>query len=210
MADDPCTIRPMRASDKSAVAAMIVSLAAFHGDVGFTANVAILDCCLGRKKRADVLVALHGKNPVGFSATYDHVNLVSGHKVRHIDLIFVEAEHRRRGIGVALVAAIAKKAASDGFARVSVRARNDNDLANDFYTKLGFSKRTDATSQYTLRDPAGLGARLEIAMGDQAQEGVAGCRRIGLRGVGAAPASAGQDAAGEQCSGDRESSKPFP
>ena len=97
MTDDPCTIRPMRASDKSAVAAMIVSLAAFHGDVGFTANVAILDCCLGRKKLADVLVALHGNSLVGFSATYDHVNMVSGHKLRHIDLIFVEAEHRRPG-----------------------------------------------------------------------------------------------------------------
>lgn len=174
MTDDPCTIRPMRASDKSAVAAMIVSLAAFHGDVGFTANVAILDCCLGRKKLADVLLAFQGKSPVGFSATYDHVNMVSGHKLRHIDLIFVEAEHRRRGIGVALVAAIAKKAASDGFARVSVRARNDNDLANDFYTKLGFSKRIDTTSQYTLRDPAGLGSRLETATGGPAQGGVAG------------------------------------
>jgi len=173
MTDGPCAIRPMRASDKSAVAAMIVSLAAFHGDVGFTANVAILDCCLGRKKLADVLVALHGNSPIGFSATYDHVNMVSGHKLRHIDLIFVEAEHRRRGIGVAMVAAIAKKAASDGFSRVTVRARNDNDLANEFYAKLGFSKRVDSTCQYTLRDPAGLRFHLETPMDDQAQEGAA-------------------------------------
>jgi ribosomal protein S18 acetylase RimI-like enzyme len=85
--------------------------------------------------------------------TYDWCNFVQEILVRHIDLMFVQADFRRRGVGRALMTASATLAVKDGCGRMTVGAQQTNDLANSFYQKLGFESRADTSNRYRLAVP---------------------------------------------------------
>ena len=149
-------IRPMRSADAGDLSRMVTALAAFHGDTATATEQDFVTFCLGRKRLATILVACADGRAVGFSACRDWANLVRGSKVRHIDLIFVDAEYRHLGIGAALIRAVARAARDAGCNRVTVGAAADNELAARFYLKLGFTVRKDHSTQYALTDLGAL------------------------------------------------------
>jgi ribosomal protein S18 acetylase RimI-like enzyme len=140
----------MRGTDVMAVAEMTQALADFHGDTASVNARYMHEHCLGPKKLGSVLVAVSGRHPIGFVLTYDWMNFVRNARVRHIDLMFVQADFRRRGVGEALMKTAATLAVEDGCERMTVSAQADNVQANDFYLKLGFESRADESNRYRL------------------------------------------------------------
>jgi ribosomal protein S18 acetylase RimI-like enzyme len=148
-------VRRMRGADVMAVAEMTQALADFHGDTASVNARYMHEHCLGPKKLGSVLVAVSGRHPVGFVLTYDWMNFVRNTRVRHIDLMFVQADFRRRGVGEALMKVAATLAVEDECGRMTVSAQADNEQANGFYRKLGFESRPSDSNRYHLTD-AGL------------------------------------------------------
>jgi ribosomal protein S18 acetylase RimI-like enzyme len=151
------SVRRMRTADLTAVAEMTQALAAFHGDSATVNARYMREHCLGPNKLGAVLVAISGRHPVGFVLTYDWMNFVRSIRIRHIDLMFVQAEFRRRGVGEALMKTAAVLAIEEGCSRLTVSAQSDNEQANGFYQKLGFESRPDDANRYRLT-AAGLQA----------------------------------------------------
>jgi ribosomal protein S18 acetylase RimI-like enzyme len=143
----------MRAADLVAVAAMTQALAEFHGDTATVHAGYMRQHCLGPKKLGSVLVAVAARQPIGFVLTYDWLSVVQNIRVRHIDLMFVLADFRRRGVGEALMKASAALAVREGCGRITVGAQQDNEHANSFYQKLGFESRADQSNRYRLAAP---------------------------------------------------------
>jgi GNAT superfamily N-acetyltransferase len=145
-------IRSMIAGDVVAVAAMARALADFHGEEGGVTARHLSEHCLGADRQGSVTLALIGDAPVGFALTYDRSNAGGRAAARHIDQVFVDADRRRRGVGEALIRAVARKALDQGFGRLTVGAAVGNAPANAFYRKLGFAPRAAGASQYSIRD----------------------------------------------------------
>jgi ribosomal protein S18 acetylase RimI-like enzyme len=150
MPKEDISIRAMRAADADVVLEMMRGLAAFHGDASSPNKETLLAFALGRAKLAHVLIAFHRGAPAGFVLTYDQANFILGFRKRHIDLIYVEEAFRREGIGAALVKAVARGALAAGCRRITVNAVATNDLANRFYTKLGFQNRPACSTQFLI------------------------------------------------------------
>jgi ribosomal protein S18 acetylase RimI-like enzyme len=58
----------------------------------------------------------------------------------YLDGIAVAAAHRGQGIGTALIRALEKRAADNGFATVSLEVIETNPRAKDLYRRLGYSQ----------------------------------------------------------------------
>lgn len=145
-------VRPFRTKDAEAVAAMMGELAAFHGEEAAATAVDVLRHASGIGRISTLWVASRHGEPLGFAATYDWMNYVGGFPVRHIDLLFVREGARRCGVGRALIAALARDAASSGCRRITVGAEPDNEGANGFYRGMGFEVHRPAACRYRVSD----------------------------------------------------------
>ena len=147
-------VRGFEPADAETVAAMIRDLAAFHGDEAAAAAPDLLRYGLGVHRLSTVWVALLGGLPCGFAATYDWMNYVGGFPVRNIDLFFVRDGVRRRGVGRALLGAIARDAEASTCRRMTVGAEADNPGANAFYRRVGFVLRDVRANRYVVSGDA--------------------------------------------------------
>lgn len=66
------------------------------------------------------------------------IDQVSGDRYAHIFLIYVAPEHRRRGIAKALMYQAQTWAASRGDRQISLQVFPNNQIALDFYRRLGY------------------------------------------------------------------------
>ena len=146
-------IRKMKRSDAESVAEMMRALAASHGDVSKAAASEFLTRGLGAGKLATIWLAAHDAAPAGIAATYDWMNFVRLHPVRHVDLLFVQEPFRRVGVGSALIKKIVSDAESSGIQRVTVGATKENQAANGLYRRLGFQPRDDSSVRYQMDCP---------------------------------------------------------
>ena len=140
----------MKRSDAESVAEMMRALAAYHGDVSKADALEFLTRGLGSGRLATIWLAAYDAAPAGFAATYDWMNFVRVHPVRHVDLLFVQEPFRRMGVGSALIKKIVSDAESSGIQRVTVGTAKENQAANGLYRHLGFEPRDDASVQYRM------------------------------------------------------------
>lgn len=66
----------------------------------------------------------------------------------HLLLFAVHPDHRRRGIGSAVLQWLEDVARAAGAKRIRVEARRDNEAARDFYSEHGYHERAIATNMY--------------------------------------------------------------
>jgi ribosomal protein S18 acetylase RimI-like enzyme len=142
----------MRAADVVAVADMVHALAEFHSGSAEITATDLRKNSLGPDRLCSVLVAVADGQPIGFVLTYDWHNFVQNIRVRHIDLMFVVADFRRRGVGETMMTTTATHAIKDGCGRITVGAQQNNEHANGFYKKLGFYYLADPSNRYRLGD----------------------------------------------------------
>lgn len=132
-------IRPATEADAALVDILVREIAAHQGD-HVQATAADWRSMLARAD-VRVLLAFEAEHPVGYASTIRRLHLWSARDVIALDDLWVRAEARDRGVGRALMHAVAELAAPDRLAIVW-GARADNHAAHRFYVRLGATMTT--------------------------------------------------------------------
>lgn len=137
---------------------------------------------------AGLLVAAVGEEIVGTALTqHVGVNLFSDVAFLQLEALFVDAEHRRRGVGRVLMAAVAQVAADGGATHVVTMPLSGSRSEQRFLSGLGFSPA--ATRR--IAETAMLQRRLEILATPRRARGIDEiiARRRRSRGLPPTPVS---------------------
>ncbi|MGZ8492482.1 MAG: N-acetyltransferase family protein [Gemmatirosa sp.] len=146
----PVAIRPARAGDADAVAAIAQEVHAIHvaalphifqpatATVATPADMARLAAQPGQL----LLVAVDADTVVGYAHAEAQATPDTSYKRAaarlHVHAMAVTAAHRGRGVGQALLAAVRAEAAVRGMDGVSLEVYAFNDAARAFYEREGF------------------------------------------------------------------------
>jgi ribosomal protein S18 acetylase RimI-like enzyme len=98
-----------------------------------------LEMILAGPSRARIYVARQGSKAIAMAALHFTTSTAEGGKVAGLEDCIVHPEHRRRGIGKALLAYVLKQARAEGALRVMLLTDGDNTRAQALYRKLGFA-----------------------------------------------------------------------
>jgi GNAT superfamily N-acetyltransferase len=133
----PFRIRPARPDDVDVLHRFIVELAEaeqFPGEV--TARPDDLARALfGEHAVAEAVLATLEEDPVGFALHYPSYSTITGRPGVHLEDLYVSGEHRGAGIGLSLLAHLARTAAQRG-GRLEWWVLRTNDPALRFYRRL--------------------------------------------------------------------------
>ena len=131
-------IRSAEPDDAETLHRFVVELAdaeQFPGEV--TARPADLARALfGPEPVAEALVATLDGEPVGFALYYRTYSTILGRPGLHLEDLYVRAEHRGSGVGLALLAQLARVAADRGCGRLEWWVLRTNEPALRFYARL--------------------------------------------------------------------------
>ena len=98
-----------------------------------------LEIILAGPSRARIYVARQGSKAIAMAALHFTTSTAEGGKVAGLEDCIVHPEHRRRGIGKALLAYVLEQARAEGALRVVLLTDGDNMRAQALYRKLGFA-----------------------------------------------------------------------
>ncbi|MEX2240629.1 MAG: GNAT family N-acetyltransferase [Burkholderiales bacterium] len=98
-----------------------------------------LELILADPSRARIYVARQGGKAIAMAALHFTTSTAEGGKVAGLEDCIVHPEHRRRGVGKALLAYVLEQARADGALRVMLLTDGDNARAQALYRKLGFA-----------------------------------------------------------------------
>jgi len=91
----------------------------------------------GRGAFVDLLVAVRKGAVAGYAIFYPHFSSFRGERGYYLEDIYVDESSRREGVGLALLQAIARRAAELGFERIDFQVLKSNTGAVRFYEGLG-------------------------------------------------------------------------
>lgn len=135
----PATLRPARPDDVATINQLIRELAEYEKlpHEAVATDAAIHQHLFGPKPSAEVIIAEADGAPVGFALFFTNFSTFRGCPGIYLEDLFVRPEHRGRGIGKALIAAVAKVAVDRGAGRLDWAVLGWNTPAIDFYRSLG-------------------------------------------------------------------------
>lgn len=122
---------------------------------------------LFERRGAEVLLAREDRAPIGFAVFFHNFSTFAGRRGLYLEDLFVRPGHRGRGIGRALLSAIADIAVRRGCARFEWAVLDWNESAIGFYRSLGarpmeewtvFRLEGDALLRLASRSEAPAGA----------------------------------------------------
>ena len=99
----------------------------------------------GDRPAAEVILAEVGGEPVGLALFFTNFSTFRARPGIYLEDLFVRPEHRGRGIGRALIAAVARVAVGRGAGRLEWAVLNWNAPAIAFYEALGARPMTEWT-----------------------------------------------------------------
>lgn len=91
----------------------------------------------GEKASFRAHVATWNREPIGFALWFFTWSTWRGRKCLHLEDLYVDQAHRKRGAGLALMKTLAQEAVAAGCARFVWQVMDWNQPAIDFYEKLG-------------------------------------------------------------------------
>ncbi len=112
----------------------------------------LADALFGAHPVAEALIAEQDGQPVGFALFYTTFSTWECRAGLWLEDLFVPPEHRRGGVGRALLAALAATTLERGYARLEWIALDWNEPALDFYAKLS-ARRLDEWIIHRLDGP---------------------------------------------------------
>ena len=131
-------IRPARPADLPQLVAMVQALAAHHGDGAEISEATLAGDLFGPRPWIQALVAEGPGHLTGYAALTQLARLQYGQRGLDIHHLFVVADHRGKGLGKALIAAVLDHARAQGCTYVTVSALDSNTAARAFYAAQGF------------------------------------------------------------------------
>jgi len=136
-------IRPARPADVPQILAFIRDLAAYERepDAVHATEADLLRDGFGPVKRFDCLIAELKESgatiPAGFALYFHNYSTWRGHAGIHIEDLYVNPEHRGKGIGKALLTRVAAIAVAEGCSRLQWDVLEWNTPAIGFYEQMG-------------------------------------------------------------------------
>jgi GNAT superfamily N-acetyltransferase len=133
------TIRAAEPADVELIYSLIVELAAYeHARAEVCGTPELLEQALfGAPPSAEALVAELGGDPVAFAVYYTTFSTWECRPGIWLEDLYVPPEHRRAGVGAALLSELARITVERGYTRLEWAALDWNAPALDFYAKLG-------------------------------------------------------------------------
>jgi len=98
-----------------------------------------LELILADPSHARIYVARAGAKVIAMAALHFTTSTAEGGKVAALEDCIVHPEHRRQGIGEALLSYVLEQAKAEGVLRVMLLTDGDNTHAQALYRKLGFA-----------------------------------------------------------------------
>ena len=138
----PIAIRPAEPDDVGPIFAWIVELAEYErAPEKVTGSPALLaEALFGPSASAEALIAELEGVPAGFALFHGGFSTWECRPGIWLEDLYVPPEHRRSGVGVALLSAVASVAAERRCARLEWAALDWNQPALEFYEKLGATR----------------------------------------------------------------------
>ena len=149
--DERITVRPARMEDLERLVGLLGLLFAMEEDFCFDAArqrqglALLLD-----DERARVLVAERADGVVGMCTGQLVVSTAEGGPALLVEDVVVDPDHRGRGVGRALLAALADWARGRGVRRLQLLADGNNGPALAFYERLGWRATALVCRRLTL------------------------------------------------------------
>ena len=150
----PVRIRPAEPGDVALIFALIRQLAEYErapDQVRGTPEL-LQEALFGERPTAEALVAEREGEPLGFALFHGSFSTWECRPGLWLEDLFVPPEHRRGGVGRALLAAVAAVALERGCARLEWAALDWNAPALDFYERLS-AQRLDDWVMHRLEGP---------------------------------------------------------
>jgi GNAT superfamily N-acetyltransferase len=136
-------LRPATPADVPQILAFIRDLATYERepDAVHATEADLLRDGFGEAKRFDCIIAELNENgattPAGFALYFHNYSTWRGHAGIHIEDLYVNPEHRGKGIGKALLTHVAAIAAAEGCSRLQWDVLEWNTPAIGFYEQMG-------------------------------------------------------------------------
>jgi GNAT superfamily N-acetyltransferase len=148
-------IRPATPSDIPQILALIQALADYEREpqAAVATHADILRDGFGPTLRFHCLMADWNGESVGFALYFYNYSTWRGHAGIYVEDLFVRPEYRAKGIGKALLSAVAAIAHAEGCPRLEWAVLNWNQLAIDFYNSIGAQPMSEWTTM-RLSGPA--------------------------------------------------------
>ena len=109
----------------------------------------LTETLFSEKPAAEVLIAYLGDTPAGFALFFHNYSTWLGKRGIYLEDLFVRPTARRHGVGFALLRALAQIALDRDCGRVDWAVLNWNELAIDFYKRIG-AKAMDEWTTFRL------------------------------------------------------------
>lgn len=138
---DSATIRIIQATEQDIplILSFIRELAEYErlAEACVATEESIRRTLFDKSPAAEVLLAYSGETPVGFALFFHNYSTFLGERGLYLEDLFVVPEARGQGAGYALLSALAKTAVSRKCGRMEWSVLAWNQLAIDFYLRLG-------------------------------------------------------------------------
>lgn len=133
------SIRPATASDAALLLALVRELATYERepDAVVATEADLLRDGFGREPRFRALIASWDGEPVGFSLYFFAYSTWRGRPSLYLEDLFVRPEHRKKGIGLALMRRLAAIAVAEQCRRFEWAVLDWNEPSIRFYESLG-------------------------------------------------------------------------
>jgi ribosomal protein S18 acetylase RimI-like enzyme len=132
------TVREARAADADAICALSRALSLEEGCVETPlCPEDVVREGFGRRPRFRVLLAEHSGGAVGYALFYPSYDTDHAARGCYLQDLYVAPQGRRRGVGRALMAAVARACAADGGHYLFWNARPQNAAGRAFYRSIG-------------------------------------------------------------------------
>ena len=141
------SIRMAAPEDAETIAALVRELAIFvkHEHHAKATPDDFRRHLFGPRPAAEAALAETGGKAVGFALWFSTFSTFRGQPGLYLEDVFVRSEYRSRGIGKALLAAVAAQAVDRGCGRLEWSVLNWNNAAVRFYRSLGARPMDDHT-----------------------------------------------------------------
>ena len=106
-----------------------------------TATVKDIEKWIFDEKQAEVIFACLNNEVIGFALYFLSFSTYIGNVNMHLEDLFIEPEHRRKGYGKALLKELGKIVLEKGYGRFEWTCLSWNQSSIDFYLSIGAEKK---------------------------------------------------------------------